>query len=204
MNKVDQYIENQNKIILEDRENTLIALGLVEKEYSPHTAETWKYPKYEYVNGEKRYYREVAIQVTDEEYALIVSKANQVEAIKNKKEQEQLAKWKKGASVAVKKWIPIFEKPKGEFYLQSETNRSDTGRSVAARSIRIICYTLFLIALVGAIIFDISKRSIISPFVVIAELLGIVFVEGLASILDYLAELTAIARNGFKYTEKNK
>lgn len=31
-----------------------------------------------------------------------------------------------------------------------------------------------------------------------------VLVLGLASILDYLAELTSIARNGFKYTEINK
>ena len=70
MNKVEQYLEKQNKIILEDREKTLISLGLTDKEYSPDNIESREFPKYNYINGEKKYYKEVAIQVTDEEYAL--------------------------------------------------------------------------------------------------------------------------------------
>lgn len=92
MNKVEQFIKEQNKIILEDREKTLIALGLTEKEYAPDDKDLisiWEYPKYDYVNDEKKYYREVAIKVTDEEYALILSKAKQVEEIMAKEKQNQ-------------------------------------------------------------------------------------------------------------------
>ena len=62
MNKLEQYIKKQNKIICEDKERTLISLGLTEKEYSPNNLETWQYSKYDYVDGEKRYYREVILK----------------------------------------------------------------------------------------------------------------------------------------------
>ena len=117
MNKVEQYIEKQNKIILEDREKTLIALGLIEKEYAPENdnRESYRYPKYDYLNGEKRYYKEVAIKVTDEEYALILSKVKQVEEIKAKEEQERQRERNKVSNRVIKKWIPVFEKPKSEW-----------------------------------------------------------------------------------------
>lgn len=56
MNKVEQYIKKQNKIISKDMEKTLIALGLTDKEYSPDNRKSWEYSECDYVNGEKRRY----------------------------------------------------------------------------------------------------------------------------------------------------
>ena len=200
MNKIEQYIEKQNKIILEDREKTLIALGLTEKEYSPNDYKSWKYPECDYVNGEKKYYRNIAIQVTDEEYALILSKAKQVEEIETREEQKRQKEQKKVSYRVIKKWIPVFEKPSNEKSSPSEEKKVDNGKSKVARNIRITYYILLAIAFIGAIILDAS----ILPYVVIGGLVEGILVEGLASILDYLAELTSIARNGYKYTETNK
>lgn len=35
MNKIESFLEKQDKIILEDRNKILISLGITEKEYSP-------------------------------------------------------------------------------------------------------------------------------------------------------------------------
>ena len=82
--KIEAYFSKQNRIIQEDREKTLIQLGLVEKEYSPDGSKSWKYDKIDYVGGEQKYYREIPMKVTDEEYALIIEKAEQVNAIHRK------------------------------------------------------------------------------------------------------------------------
>ena len=204
MNKIEMYLENKNKIILEDREKTLIALGLIEKEYSPDNRESWQYSKYDYVNGEKRYYKEVAIKVTDEEYALILSKSKQVDEIKQKEEQERQRERNKVSYKVIKKWIPVFEKPKNESLFGDDKEQVDTGKSKAAKNIRITYYVLLAIAFIGAIIIDLTEDINILPYVAIGGLVESVLVEGLASILDYLAELTSIARNGFKYNESTK
>lgn len=204
MNKIEMYLEKQNKIILEDREKTLIALGLIEKEYSPDNRESWQYSKYDYVNGEKQYYKEVAIKVTDEEYALILSKSKQVDEIKAKEEQERQKERNKVSYKVIKKWIPVFEKPKNESLFGDDKEQVDTGKSKAAKNIRITYYVLLVIAFIGAIIIDLTEDINILPYVAIGGLVESVLVEGLASILDYLAELTSIARNGFKYNESTK
>ena len=204
MNIIEQYIEKQNKIILEDREKTLLALGLTEKEYSPDDFKTYKYPEIDYVNGEKKYYRNVAIKVTDEEFALILLKAKQVEEIKRKEEQEQEKQRNKVSYKIIKKWIPIFEKPRNESLFGDDKEQVDTGKSKAAKNIRIRYYVLLAIAFIGAIILDITEEINILPYVAIGGLVESVLVEGLASILDYLAELTSIARNGYRYDETTK
>ena len=204
MNKVEQYIEKQNKIILEDREKTLISLGLVDKEYSPDDFKTYKYPEFDYVNGEKKYYRNVAIHVTDEEYSLIISKSKQVEEIKRKEEQEREKERNKVSYKIIKKWVPVFEKPKNESLFGDDKEQVDTGKSKAAKNIRITYYVLLALAFIGAIILDVTEETNILPYVAIGGIVESVLVEGLASILDYLAELTSIARNGYKYNETTK
>lgn len=205
MDKIEQYIERQNKIILEDRENTLIALGLTEKEYSPDNRESWKYSKYDYVNGEKRYYREVAIQVTDEEYALILSKAKQVEEIKTKEEQERQKERSKVSYSVVKKWIPVFEKTKSEWSSPNEEEKVDKGRSKIASILRTVAWIIGIIAVISGIIITFGTENF-SPVLItfVAGAMEMLMFYALAAVLDYLAELTSIARNGFKYNETNK
>ena len=205
MNKIEQYIERQNKIILEDREKTLISLGLVDKEYSPDDFKTYKYPEIDYVNGEKKYYRKVAIQVTDEEYALILSKSKQVEEIKRKEEQEREKERNKVSYRITKKWVPVFEKPKDEWNSYDEKEKVDDGKSKIAKKLRAVAWATVIIATISGLIADITLGSF---FVTICAF-GASMVEWLAlysvaSVLDYLAELTSIARNGYKYTETNK
>lgn len=192
MNKIEQFIKEQDRIILEDREKTLIALGLTEKEYVPDDADqiySYEYPQYDYVNGKEKYYREVAIKITDEEYALILSKVRQVEEIRarqNLSNEEQNV-----PNNIIKKWIPVFKKT------------DNKGWSKTAKSIRTTYYILYGLAVLVSFIISITKQIPVVPFVVLGGLIEGVIIEGFASILDYLAELTSIARNGFKYTETN-
>jgi hypothetical protein len=169
MNKVEQYIEEQNKIIQEDKEQTLIALGLVEKEYSPYENYDSDYPEYEFVDGKSRYYRLVAIKVTDEEYERVLSKKRQAKQIKKELE-----------------------------ILNNEDCDANNYKSPAAKVLRIVYYILFVVAIIGALILNSKEEINIIPYVIIGGIVEMVFVEALASILDYLAELTYIARNNNK------
>ncbi len=204
MNKVEQFIEKQNKIISEDREKTLIALGLTEKEYSPNNREGRQYPKCDYLNGEKKYYREVAIHVTDEEYALILAKIEQVEHIKMKEEQARQKEQNRTSYRTVKKWIPIFEKPKSE-WASTEKKEADNGRSKIAPILRTVAWVLGIVSIILGIVAYFETESPL-PFLISLGGGGIemLMFYVLASILDYLAELTSIARYGFKYNETSK
>ena len=205
MNKVEQYIEKQNKIILEDRDKTLIALGLTEKEYSPDNRESWKYSKYDYVNGEKKYYREVAIQVTDEEYALILSKVKQVEEIEVKEEQERQKERNRVSYRVIKKWIPVFEKPKSEWSSPSGEEKIDNGRSEIASILRTVAWIIGILAVISGIVIAFGTKNFLPVLITFgAGAMEVLMFYALAAILDYLAELTSIARNGYKYTETNK
>lgn len=203
MNKIEEYIEKQDKIILEDREKNLIALGLTEKVYSPDNRESWQYSKYDYVNGEKKFYKEVAIHVTDEEYTLILSKAKQVENIKLKEDQAKQKEQNRTSYRIIKKWIPVFQKPASEWSSPSE--EVDNGRSKIASMLRTVAWILGILSIISGIVIAFGTEN----FLPILIALGVGAIEmlmfyALASILDYLAELTAIVRNGFKYNETNK
>ena len=176
---LENYFSKQNKIIQEDREKTLIHLGLVEKEYSPNGSKSKKYDKIDNVNGEQKYYRNVPMKVTDEEYALIVEKAKQVEAIRRKEEIEKEQK-------------------------QAETE-SSTGKSIIASVLRFVAWVSFIVLFIFGIRSAVSAKD----FVVFLLYFGIggmslLIPYAIASILDYLAELTAIAKSGFKYSDTKK
>lgn len=199
------FLEAQNKIILEDREKTLIELGLTEKEYSPDGKESYLYSKYDYVSGEKKYYRDIAISVTDDEYELILSKVKQVEDIRAKEEKIKLREISRKSNNATKKWIPIFEKPKDESSYIEEKKPIDNGKSKMASVIRGSSWTISIIALLFCIFLSINSKNIFPIVIVLCAdaIYEIVAYTG-AAILDYLAELTSIARNGFKYKETYK
>lgn len=206
MSKVEEYIKKQNKVILEDREKTLIALGLTEKEYSPDYKEDFNHKKYDFINGERRYYRDVAIKVTDEEYELIISKAKQVEAIKAKEEEKlKDAQKKKHTKVikVVKKWIPIFEKPQSKLESLFETEEKvDKGRSTIALILRVVAWITGIVALFTGIYLSIElNNALVLAITSGASAMGILLLLALAEILDRLAELTSIERNGLRYTE---
>lgn len=189
MDKIEQFIEKQNKIILEDREKTLISLGLTKKEYSPDNFKSWKYPECEYINGEKRYYGYAAIQVTDEEYELILSKAKQVEAIRAKNEQEQQKEESMKSPKMIKKWIPasVWE-PNNESKISS--------------ALRIVAWLISILTFILIIVFAFKTESVIYPLIIFSiGMLEVITLCAFAVILDYLSELTFIVRNGFKYTE---
>ena len=204
MNKVEQFIEKQNKIIYEDREKTLISLGLTAKEYAPDNKESWQYSKYDYSNGEKRYYKEVAIDVTEEEFALIALKVKQVEEIKAKEERESQRNQSKTKRSVVKKWIPVFEKTKDEGLFSIDEDKCDDGKSKTAKRLRITNYIFLAILLIGSIIIEFTEEIGIYPYVAIVAIFESLLVEALIEILNYLAELMSIMRNGYKYSEDNK
>ncbi len=202
MNKVEEYIEKQNRIILKDREKTLISLGLIDKEYSPDNRERWAYSKYDYVDGEKRYYKEVPIKVTDEEYELIISKAKQVEEIKTKEEQERQKEQSKTSYRVTKKWMPVFEKQKNE----GESNEEeDDGKSRIASILRIVAWLIGILSVLLGIFLAVEMEIFLPVIIAFgAGAIEMLMFYAIAAVLEYLAELTAIARNGFKYNESSK
>ena len=204
MNKLEQYLAKQDKIINDDREKTLISLGLVEKEYAPDNKENWKYTKYDYKDGEKRYYREVAIKVTDEEYALIMQKTKQVAEIRAKEEQERQKERSRASLNVVKQCMPVFRKPKSEWQTYGEEEKADNGRSGIATLLRIVAWTLFALACIGGIILALTEDMTWALVVLLACPIELLLFLAFASVLDHLAELTAIARNGYKYSETPK
>lgn len=203
MNKIESFLEKQDKIILEDRNKILISLGITEKEYSPDGKASFKYSKYEYLNGEKVFYREVAMKVSDEEWKQILLKKTQVEEIKDREEQKREKEQKQIQNKSIKKWIPIFKKPKNEW--KTDDQQVETGKSRLAFILRVYTWIFGIILFVSGIILSVINETFL-PFLMT---LGISVSEGFmcywgAEILDYLAELNSIARNGFKYNESNK
>jgi hypothetical protein len=207
MGTIEAYIAKQNKIIQEDRDRTLIRLGIVEKEYSPDGSKSRKYDKIDYVGGEQKYYREVPIQVSDEEYALILEKAEQVEAIRRKEEiEKEREQARRRTSYALtKRWLPIFEKPKSEWASEEDKSKPETGKSKIATACRVFAW----LSCICLVIFGIAIAVTIKSFNLFLLRFGIAGMTlliqyAIAEILDCLVELTAIARNGFKYSETNK
>lgn len=199
MTTVEMYLAKQDRIILEDKQKTLIALGLTRKEYSPNNIKTWEYDKYDYQDGEKHYYKEVAIEVSDEEYTQILEKTAQVEAIRAREAQERN---RKNTYKVTKQWTPIFKKPIDEHALSDEKDKVETGKSKAAKSIRIMKWIIAAVAIVYAIILSVDAESFMPIFVAAFSVaLEMALLEGFASILDYQAEQLAILRSGYKYSE---
>lgn len=201
MNKVEQYIQKCDKLIKEDREKTLISLGLTEKEYSPDFKETREYNKCDYVNGEKRYYKDVAISVSDEEYELIISKARTVQEIRDR--EAQSAKTQPSSRVIIKKNLsPVFKLKKYE-NPTNDPESEDDGTSGVAYILRIVAWILMILtAITGlAALFQDGLTGIVA---IGAGLMEMLILYALAAALDYLAEIAAMLRNGFKFTDIEK
>lgn len=198
-NRIEKFLKEQDRIIDEDRQNTLISLGLTEKEFSPDGKQSHYYPDCTYVDGEKRYYREVAMTVSDEEYALIVSKAEQAEAIRLKNEQQKNSV---NSRLTVKKWLPVFEAPK-DGSVQNE--QPETGKSKIASYLRICAWVICVLLGFVGIVVSIEAESILNILVyALGATLEVLMLYYYAEVLDSLAELKAIAKGGFKYSETRK
>lgn len=200
--RLDEYLAKQDKIIQDDREKTLISLGLTEKEYAPDGEHSsWKYPEYEYRNGEKRYYRNVAIHVTDEEWALLLNKIQQVEEIKAR---EQAAWQQKTTKSVIRKWVPNYAPPKKVDWA-GEEKPSASGKSPIARVIRWFAWLSAIGLLIAGIIALFTDDLYISFAALSASAATeLVLFLAIAEALDVLAELRAIALQGVKYTESTK
>ena len=107
-----------------------------------------------------------------------------------------------------KKWIPIFVKSKegtSNSYKDNEKVEVDTGKSKIAVMLRIIAWTIGIIAMLVGFFLAVDKEKIIFLISAVAgATLEMLSFYALASILDYLAELTSIIRSGFKYNESDK
>lgn len=196
MNKLESFIERQDKIIREDREKTLISLGLTEKEYSPDNRKSAKYPYRDYINGEERYYRDVAMQVTDEEWAQILEKLETVRQIRERESRE------KAEVCGPKKLVPIYQP-------SQDANRTDrsagNGVSAIAGLLRIAGWVLAALTLIVGFVSLLGTDDILPLLISLGSgALTLLLFYALAEILDGLAHLRAIFKSGWKYTESNK
>jgi len=202
MTTLEKYLAKQDKIIKEDRERTLISLGLFEKEYSPDQERSWKYDKIDYRNGEKVYYREIPISVSDEEYSLILKKAAQVEAIKAKEEEARSKEATRHFRPLVKTWVPVFQRQNKKDDFNNHEEATKAGRSPAASSIRIFKWIIIIGLILAGIIAMLFEKFWILPVSGFTASLFATILEGFASLLDNQAEQLAILKSGFKYLEK--
>lgn len=164
MTSFERFIQDQDRIIAEDKEKTLISLGIVEREYAPEWKSGWPYEKSDYINGQRRYYKEVAANVSDEEYAIIIEKAKKVAEIKKKRESNRLSK--------------------------DENVSMEDITSKVATILRYIVGITAAIAIIAALVLFGDEDTALAGGIV----LGSAFVEGvllwaLAEILDRLAEI---------------
>ena len=203
MTSLERYFKTQDKIIAEDKEKTLIALGIIEKEYAPDGKSTYLYSKCDYINGEKRYYREIAATITDEEYAEVLRKKELVEAIQAKERQERERKYANQRTNLAKKWVPVFEKPKSEWGDPDKKDVQPTGKSKVAAILSGIAWaSIILGAIIGIIL--LFAEPIAGGIVLGSVFVESLFLFALAEILNNLAEQTAILRGGMIYKEINK
>ena len=125
--------------------------------------------------------------------------------IKTKEELERQKERNRASYKVIKKWIPVFEKAKSEGASLNEEDKEDNGKSKVATVLRVVAWIIGIVAVISGIATSCGTDSILP----ILSTLGIGAIEmlmfyALAAVLDYLAELTSIARNGYKYTEANK
>ena len=190
MDKIEEYLEKQRKVILEDREETLISLGLFEKEYSPNGKYHYQYKEYDLADGEKRYYRKKALPVTEEQWAEIVSLHEKTSEIQARKEQEREKRSKYSVSVPTKKWIPVFVK--------NEEGRE--GKSQIAKVIRVIAIVFAILG--GCIgVIEIFDEFFVGIVMLTGVVVSVLLLLAVSEILSYSAELLAIAREGVKFSE---
>lgn len=204
MDKIEPFIEQQDKIINEYREKTLISFGLCEKEYAPDNTYSAKYPQYDYKNGEKCYYRDVAIKVTDEQWTEIIEKAQAVQQIKEQEEREAEQNRRQPTYHIIKKWIPVFEFPKPAYPLE-ENSKQNEWKSVFSRTMKIIAILLGIVCIIAGFILmgTFDNVGVLLAGIISAVTAALPFLA-LGKIIDYLAELSAIARNGYKYNESRE
>ncbi|MBQ4627610.1 MAG: hypothetical protein IJB44_00890 [Clostridia bacterium] len=137
--------------------------------------------------------------VSDEEYALIVSKAEQAEAIRLKNEQQKNSV---NSRLTVKKWVPVFESPK-DGSVQNE--QPEIGKSKIAFYLRLCAWITGILLLIFGIVSAIEYGSALEFLIcLISTAFEMLLFYAVAEILDALAELKAIEKGGFKYSETRK
>ena len=203
MTSLERYFKEQDKIIAEDKEKTLIALGITEKEYAPDGEASASYPNFNYVDGEKRYYREVAANISDEEYAEVLKKKALVDAIRAKEQQELEKKQAAQRAHYTKKWLPIFQKPKSEWEGSDPEDETPTGKSSLAQALRTIAWIFIVLGSLGCL-YLLFVNFLLAFAMILGVALASLLPFALAEILDHLAEQTAILRAGFIYQETKK
>lgn len=171
MTAFERFIKEQ------DKEQTLIALGLTEREYAPNGVGNWQYDKSDYLNGIRRYYREVAIKVSDEEYSVILEKAKAVAEIKKKRE-----------SALASKNEPAYAE--------------DTSSKVATVLRYIVGITSVIVVITALILFGEEYTAALGGIILGAVLLEGVLLVALAEILDRLSEISYYTKRTMKNTKE--
>ena len=198
MSKISEFLQKQDDLIAADREKTLIALGLFEKEYSPNGRFSRLYTKYDVVDGEKRYYREVAITVTEEEWQAIAEKAKTVSEIRAREEEAE----KQARMEMAKKYAVTDDKILPNLTSEEMEKDKKKSRSGLSFPMRMMSFVLALLYVIGGIIAwcDGYEDQFLN-YITNAVLNFLVF-YALAEILDRLAAITAHLQNGFHIKKK--
>lgn len=190
MDKVEAFLRKQHKTIKEERDRVLIELGLCEKEYYQYEGYSPDYPEYEQVNGVAVYFRYVPIEVTEEQWKAIVFSVKKVEeakgiVAKKTRDRKTLLPMRYGSSDSV------------NFHWN---NKLDLGESKVANIIKAISGVLGAFMIIAGIITSGETGSAI-PFLIFAAAaaINLLLSCSFTSVLDYLANLTAVIRGGFKF-----
>ena len=157
----ERYIEKQNRIIEQDKEETLIALGIVEIEYSPNGEKSEVYDKFVLVDGKKVFCKIKAANVSDEEYALILEKRRQVAEIQKNNAKNKAA----------------MEKD------------DQTGGTWVAAFIRLVCTILIVVAAYAIHSLFAEENQVLGWILIGVSIVGILLLYAIAEMLDRLNEI---------------
>lgn len=194
MDKVEAFLRKQHKTIKEERDRVLIELGLCEKEYYQYDGYSEDYPEYEQINGVDVHFRYVPIEVTEEQWKAIVFSVKKVEeakgiVAKKTSDRKTLLPRRYGSSDSVNfNW----------------TNKLDLGESKVANVIKAISAVLGVFMIIAGIITSGETGSAV-PFLIFVATAAINLLLSctIASVLEYLASLTAVIRGGFEVEGNN-
>lgn len=198
---VQDFLTAQDKELQKDREKKLLELGIVKKVYSPDGKKTYEYDKCDYLNGEQRYYKEVALEVSDSEWLAIQERVKAISEIEEEEKAIYKQKEEERQRNLVKSILPNFVYKDDSLFGEE---KEESGKSKIAKTLRIIAWIVGIIEFIGAIVLfkQLGILAIVGGVISIVPFMVICYAA--AAALDYLARISATLQGGYKVTKTNK
>lgn len=202
MDEVEAYLQAQDKVIQQDREETLIRLGITQREFSPNGEKTWQYTIPSYENGETRYYREIALPVNEQQWKAILEKESAVAQIEERKKEAERKNQTQQLAGMVQTIVPMLETPPFSTGASGAQKEANDGRSRIAPFLRGISLLIGILSVLISLLAAINVKESTAFWITVggATLMVLSFMAT-AEILDRLANIQANMEKGYMITK---